>query len=161
MDTNDMNLALFWAKVARTQEGCWVWQGTTSRNGYGLWTTGVRPSRRTVQAHRLSWVIVNGPIPEGMCVCHSCDVPPCVNPEHLWLGTARENARDKVAKGRMRRGDSRGERNGHARLTEEDVRAIRARVAGGETQTALAVEYGVHLITVSQAVRRLTWKHVA
>lgn len=125
-----------------------------------MWTSGRKPHRKTWQAHRLAWTLLFGPIPEGLSVCHRCDNPPCVNPSHLWLGTALDNARDKVQKGRMRRGDSRGERNGHAKLTEDQVRVIRQRVKAGETQTALAAEYGVHLITVSQLVRRLTWRHV-
>jgi hypothetical protein len=85
----------FWKYVNKT-DGCWLWTGAIGGSGYGL--LGVE--NRNVPAHRLSWQIHNGPIPDGLLVCHTCDNPPCVNPAHLWLGTNLDNARDKMAKGR-------------------------------------------------------------
>lgn len=90
---------LFWAKVdVQGEDDCWEWQGSrTDKNGYGLFSL----SSSTMRAHRVAWELWNAePIPEGMSACHSCDNPPCVNPEHIWLGTSADNNRDRDAKGR-------------------------------------------------------------
>lgn len=84
--------------VVDEQTGCWLWRGPYGHGGYG---SGSDPrTRRARQAHRMSHEVFNGPIPDGMYVCHTCDCPPCVNPEHLWTGTPKENVRDMMAKGR-------------------------------------------------------------
>lgn len=82
--------------------GCWLWVGGVDADGYGLVTIGSRSdgSRRNGKAHRLSYEIANGPIPDGLSVCHSCDQPGCINPRHLWLGTTSENLADRDRKGR-------------------------------------------------------------
>ena len=85
----------FWAKVVKT-ETCWLWRGATSAFGYGQ----LRIEGRIYPAHRLSYMWANGPIPDGLFVLHHCDVPQCVNPEHLWVGTASENSLEMVAHGR-------------------------------------------------------------
>ncbi len=105
--------------------GCWVWMGSINSNGYG----GIRAAsltdggRSDIGAHRLSWMIHHGPIPPGICILHKCDNPPCVNPEHLWLGTYADNTADRVAKGRS--GSASGESNGRAKLTDDQVAEIR------------------------------------
>ena len=93
----------FWARIVEQPNGCREWTGGASSAGYGqLWFEG-----KLVYAHRLAWILVNGPIPEGLFVCHKCDNPPCCNVEgHLFLGTATDNMRDMIAKGRGRYGAS-------------------------------------------------------
>lgn len=89
----------FWDKVDKSGE-CWVWLSATHSQGYGLFKTGHNTQN---YAHRVVWVLEYGPIPEGAFVCHSCDNPPCVRPEHLFLGTAADNMQDMVSKGRQRK----------------------------------------------------------
>ena len=144
----------FWKRVDKTGE-CWEWVPSRWRLDYGLF----RVSReRTVRAHRYSWSLANGDIPNGMIVCHHCDNPPCVRPSHLFLGTHQDNASDKQGKGRGRSGY--GETQGLHKLTEEQIREIRARYAAGEYQRSLALEYGVHFTNIGYIVRRETWAHV-
>lgn len=79
------------------ESGCWLWEGAVDRYGYGK----IRDNCHRVQAHRVSWILHNGPIPEGLCVLHKCDVPGCVNPDHLFLGTNKDNTQDALKKGRL------------------------------------------------------------
>jgi hypothetical protein len=135
-----------------TPSGCWLWPGTLDRDGYGV----IGENGRQLRAHRISYERAYGPIPVGKQVLHSCDNPRCFCPAHLRVGTNIENTAERDAKGRQQR----GERHAKAKLTEDAVRAIRRRFASGETQTALAAEYGVAQPVVSSLVRRETWKHV-
>src|SRR5687767_4720826 len=85
----------FWEKVRKT-DGCWLWTASRNAKGYGQ----IMYQRRPIHAHRVSWQLANGPIPDGLCVLHRCDNPQCVNPGHLFLGTIVDNNRDMFAKGR-------------------------------------------------------------
>lgn len=99
----------FWEKVIKNDDGCWGWTGKPDRQGYGELTAYRRSDQKhwRVRAPRLSWEIHNGPIPEGLWVLHHCDNPPCVRPDHLWLGTVQDNNADRDAKGRNKGGRKR------------------------------------------------------
>ena len=153
---------------------CLIWMGARNEHGYGV--IGFRGS--SFGSHRAAWMVANGEIPNGLCVCHKCDVPACINPEHLFLGTHTDNMRDMVSKCRNGhnthpekflgdRGYStlhpevyRGERNSNAKLTESDVRLIR-QMAQTRTQPEVARAFGITFQTVSKIVRRTRWAHVA
>jgi hypothetical protein len=91
----------FYEKFVRDGNGCWIWESAT-QGEYGCFTEGPRVARKCKQAHRVSWELHNGPIPDDMCVCHKCDVKLCVNPDHLFLGTHSDNMQDRSKKGRYR-----------------------------------------------------------
>lgn len=159
----------FWLKVDKHEDDlCWEWQGQIGSAGYGVFCVSSKP----VSAHRYSWELSNGPIPEGMFICHSCDNPRCVNPAHLFLGTPLDNSLDMIAKGRGCTGDrnpmrihpdrrARGERQGAHKLTDKQVLEIRQRYADGETnQTRLAAEYGVYRTTIARIVNGKHWTHL-
>jgi hypothetical protein len=144
----------FWSKVERGN-GCWTWTASKNAKGYGKCAP--RHWRRQEYAHRVSWEIANGPIPDGMQVLHHCDNPSCVRPGHLFLGTHQDNMADMVSKGRQRNGPLPGESNGRAKLTRRQVDAIRRRVERGETKLRLAKEYGVSRATVQFICKGVTW----
>jgi hypothetical protein len=141
---------LYWSRVQKS-DGCWTWTGPVGNHGYGLLARGRL-------AHRKMWAIVNGPIPKGMLVMHSCDVRLCVRPEHLSLGTDLLNMRDAKAKGRL---GIRHYRITNPKLTPEQVREIRSRAAAGETQRSLALAFGMYQSSISGIVTRKWWREVA
>ena len=145
----------FWAKVRLDEDGCWEWTAHRDRKGYGALGRG----GAVVKAHRLSWELHNGPIPIGMAVCHACDNPPCVRPDHLFLGTIGDNNRDMQLKGRAS-GGTRGEQQHLSVLTADDVREIRARAAAGEPHRSIGATYGVVKSTISKIVTGKNWRHV-
>ena len=137
----------FWPRV-RKSLGCWEWAGRRSRRGYGEFDV----DGGRVAAHRMAWQLARGPIPDGLLVCHHCDNPACVRPDHLFLGTQADNMCDMAAKGRH--GYPRGEDHPSARLSNVDAAEIRRLYrAGGVTQDALARHFGVCQSHVSRIVR--------
>lgn len=143
------------------ERGCRMWLGTKrgGRSVYGQ----IKINGRARGVHRVAWELVHGPIPDGLCVCHTCDEPICVNVGHMFLGTHRENMADRQAKGRTARGaksgarthpetHARGERSGRAKLRAADVIEIRRRYANGTIIADMRREYGVDWKTIQRAI---------
>jgi hypothetical protein len=135
---------------------CWEWTGTITYKGYG--SIGI--AGRDVPAHRFSFELHNGPIPEGMLVCHHCDNRCCVNPYHLFLGTHQDNSRDMHAKGRQPYHTGKGERNASAKLTAADVRQIRELYTQGMKQAELARQFRVSCGCIFGIVHHRIWSHI-
>jgi hypothetical protein len=147
---------------------CWVWTGALKRGGYGtFWWNG-----KNVPAHRASYQIAHGQFDVTLFVCHKCDNPACVNPDHLFLGTAAENMADRNRKGRQAKGEALraalagrdvskpGEKNPFAKITETAVRRIRERWGSGISVRQLADEEGVCVSNIYAIVSRSTWRHL-
>lgn len=189
----------FWEKVDKSSE-CWLWLGAKSKEGYGYFAF----EGKQTGAHRASYILAHGPIPDDLWVLHNCpggDNPSCVRPAHLWLGTVTDNNRDMFAKGRgavgdrhparthgdylkwgddhwfrkhpecIRRGDEstwrkhpeltrRGEAHGQSKLTEDQVREARRRVASGESKRSVAIRFGVSPHIIARIIAGTAWKHV-
>jgi hypothetical protein len=174
----------FWSRVDRSGN-CWNWIGTKDRDGYGLFLVHVNPSpdpaRICMHAHRYAWKVTYGDFPDAKVVCHHCDNPSCVRPDHLFLGTIADNNRDRDLKGRTAKGDRHwrfgrkqpfqyrmrfvriepgsrsGERNNRAKLTEPQVKSI---IADGRRNTAIAAEYGVTATLIGLIKKGKIWTHV-
>jgi hypothetical protein len=152
---NTPNEALIESKIERIPwSGCWIWMGGCISAGYGAISINAVKTR----AHRLSWEIFNGPAGE-LCVCHSCDIPQCVNPNHLFLGTQQDNSDDKIKKGRRRGGRLHGEQSWRAVLTEGQALEI-LRAKGNEKVEPLANRFNVTVHTVYAIWERRNWKHL-
>jgi hypothetical protein len=132
--------------------GCVLWTGHCNEFGYGK----IR-IRKMKFVHRVAWELANGPIPAGICVCHHCDVPSCINPDHLFLGTHADNMTDRDRKKRGGEAKRRAERNGKAKLTEAKVRAIRS---DKRFSRLIALEMNLCTETVARVKRREIWSHV-
>lgn len=179
-EIREVDKSRFWEKVDKG-DGCWLWTAGTVR-GYGMF--GVH--RKPIAAHRLSWIIAFGDIPDGILVCHKCDVRGCVRPDHLFLGTIADNIADCVAKGRNAKGDKHwtrtdpwklpignehwsrrmpeltayGERNGQAKLTVEDVKAIRA-LSGKLSHKKISEQFHIGQAHATRIILRQRWAHVS
>lgn len=159
----------FWQHVDKSAD-CWLWTGGIAYGKYGAFT--VRPGEQ-IGAHAFAYQLASGePIPDGMEVCHSCDVMQCVRNDesgvytingvarprfgHLWIGTHAENMADR----NLKRRHGHGEQHWHAKLTEDDVRSIRSRWKNGEHEVLLAAEYSMTYQNIMHIVLRRSWRHV-
>lgn len=169
----------FWSFVEK-KGSCWEWTGGRDWDGYGIFSV----RGKSVRAHRMAYSLAHGEEMPSVMVLHRCDNPPCCNPEHLWIGTALDNARDAVSKGRTATGDRsgarlyperlrrgpmpprapetrpRGSKHANAKLTEDKVIEIFRRIRLGDVQRAIAREYCVSTSTVSLLLQRKIWAHV-
>lgn len=163
----------FWQRVDKSGD-CWLWTGAISNGTYGK----TNFAGKQYGAHQLAWILTNGEIPQGLFVCHKCDNPRCVNPDHLWLDTPKNNTHDMIRKARKsnvrpapQRGDNhwsrkhpewvrRGVKHHKAKLTEEQVKLVRSKVAQGQTMLSVARDFNVHVSLVSLIVKRKIWTHV-
>lgn len=145
--------------------GCWIWTGNLDKDGYGE----LKYRYKKYRTHRLAWTLFHGEIPKSLCVLHRCDVPCCVNPDHLFVGTLNDNNKDMAKKGRTATGIKSGQvkyperrpkgiKHGMAKATEDQVIAMRS--TKGESQRALAEKFGLSQTTVGSILRRETWKHI-
>jgi len=146
----------FFSKVIK-MDGCWVWLGSKRPNGYGTIQKGGKGSA-TLSAHRLSYEMHKGPIPDGLVVMHSCDNPSCVNPDHLSIGTYKENTADMIAKGRKRTVSALGTSNGKAKLNDELVKYIRQNLHKSHASLARELNLSTNCIRGVKIGR--TWSHV-
>ena len=144
----------FWRKVQVTK-GCWLWTGAQTK-GYGQLCV----DKRHLYAHRYSYELHFGAIPKGMHVCHTCDVPLCVNPGHLFLGTPQDNIHDAIGKRRFRNGVLKGEKNGSAKLTAEQALQIRCRVSRGEPAYKVAADFGIGKSQAWNIGTGKSWRHL-
>lgn len=145
----------FWEKVEKGSN-CWEWTASKDNDGYGQ--IGYQ-NGEMIRAHRYSWILHFGEIPDGLFVCHHCDNPSCVRPDHLFLGTALANNRDKIRKGRAK--NCRGESSGLSKLTDEQVAQIRRLYVPGKiSQYALAKKFSVAVSNINNIVHRKTWTHI-
>jgi len=138
----------FLSKVEFSDAECWVWRGARNEAGYGLFDN--------MGAHRASYELLVGEIPEGLLVCHRCDNPWCVNPRHLFLGSQKDNLRDMVEKGRS----ARGIQNSRSKLSEAEVLELRRRYEAGESREMLARDFCITRGAVWNIGTRKQWKHL-
>lgn len=152
--TINQTVLQLWNNIRIQENGCWEWSAGRFQNGYGKLKIGAK----TKKAHVVAFVACNGfDKLAGRIVCHTCDNPPCCNPDHLFSGTVRDNSIDAISKGKILL----GENHPNARLTNDNVREIRKRYGeGNQTIKNLAFEYGVGSTTIGRVVHRRQWKWI-
>lgn len=140
--------------IPEPNSGCFLWLNKLNKDGYGS----IELRNRQMSAHRFAYVIFKGPIPDNILVCHHCDVPCCVNPEHLFLGTDKDNRQDSIRKGRAYLiGQPQGVKHARAKFTETQVRAIRN---DPRPQARIGKDYGVGQGTIGRVKRRERYGNV-
>lgn len=146
----------FWPKVIKLfgMNSCFEWVAAKDRAGYGS----IGLNGKVISAHRASWIIHNGPIPNGGWVLHKCDNPSCVRPSHLFIGNHKSNMKDKVSKSRQHHPS--GSKNGRTKLADMDVIQIRIDHSNGKSTTEIAKEKGIHRHSAWMIVTNKSWKHI-
>ena len=139
----------FFSRFKKTENGCWQWNAHADKDGYGVMSS----HGKNIRAHRFSYEHHIGAIPQGMSVCHKCDNPGCVNPEHLFIGSAKDNAQDALTKKRHYIGD----KNGRSKITEDHAKFIKSSSMSGPE---LAEMFNVNRSTINNIRRGVTWKHL-
>jgi HNH endonuclease len=149
----------FWNKVNKTSD-CWIWTASRNKKKYGCF----KLKGKTELAHRISWEIHNGTIPDGMSVCHHCDNPPCVRPDHLFLGTNKDNVNDRISKKRfvdfnwLKPYQQAGEKNPSSKLCQIDVDSIRKLYSDGlMTRKELGLRYNVTRCCIDNIINKKSW----
>lgn len=145
----------FNAKYQKDESGCWIWTASCAGKGYGQ--IKLPGTRRQIYAHRLSYLIHKGELPDAKHICHTCDNPKCVNPDHLFVGTSQDNHDDMKAKGRH----TYGEKSATVKSTTKEVLQMKAMIKAGVPQTKIAALFGLHQTTISKINRAERWKHLA
>jgi len=145
----------FWNNVDKSGD-CWLWTATKDKDNYGKFRYSSNKKKLDIRAHRYSYELHNGPIKDNLFVCHTCDNPTCVNPDHLFLGTVIDNAHDCVNKGRI----ICGEKSYLSKLTDAQAIEIKEKYANGYTLNKLSQEYGVRVNAIRELVNEITWKHL-
>lgn len=143
----------FWSKVNKT-DGCWLWTASTKgrHSNYGSF----KYNGKTAFAHRVAYLLSKGPIGPKECVCHKCDNPLCVNPEHLFLGSQIDNIADRTKKNRS--AQPKGALNPASKITQEQANLIRELYKTGDlSQTALSAQFGVSQVQISNIVNNKSW----
>ena len=136
--------------VKNDKTGCWEWAKTKNRQGYGEVWISKSGEQKKWPAHRASWTVFRGPIPDGMFVCHKCDNPPCINPDHLFIGTQADNVADSTRKKRR----AYGTRNVNAKLSRDAVEKIRSDT---RSQRKIAKDYGVSQVQICNIKNGKVW----
>jgi hypothetical protein len=151
-------------RTIKQDDGCWIFQGAKNCHGYGMIGLGKR-SDGIERCHRVSYRHFIGEIPKGMFICHKCDVPACVNPEHLFIGTPKDNHTDMRNKNRHsnppRNLHDCGEYRYNSKLNDDLVRNIRIEYSHGASMYSIAKRLQMSNTTISKVINRLSWKHVA
>ncbi len=167
VNLTDKDLRRFWSYVQKG-EGCWWWKNKPATSGYGDFGFG---KKSHCGAHRISYFLAKGPFPKHLNICHTCDHPMCVRPDHLWVGTNQQNIADRDQKGRTAKGDIHhwhtnveqffGERNPAAKLTPEQMFNLRKdRELLGLSYPKLGAKYGISFAQAYRIVQRTSWKHL-
>jgi len=149
----------FWSKIRiRNSDQCWEWIAAHHSFGYGVFRIGskAKGTACNAKAHRMAWLLTNGPIPPGLHVLHRCDNPPCCNPAHLYLGNDWANQRDRVTRGR----GNTGSKHPAAKLDERQVREIKQRLIDGKMQKEVARDFGISVQAMNGIWKGRVWRHV-
>jgi hypothetical protein len=156
--------ARFWKHVAVAEpDACWEWTGAKypPPNAYGFMSAGVfYGAKKFVKAHRVSWEIANGPVPDGLNILHKCDNQGCVNPAHLYAGTQQQNVRDRAVRRRGKEHRQNGSANDNAKLTDAQIVAVRELRKAGQSQMDISRMFGMSQSQISKILNGKAWAHL-